>query len=126
MNNRPVLIDINPFHLFLPALVSILHRISGILIFFLIPLMLWLLQQSLQSEQQFAALQAFFNQVWIKIIFGLCILAFCFHLFAGIRHLLMDIHIADSKRGGRVGAGMVLALFLLSIIVVTVAIVWGR
>lgn len=121
MNHRPVIIDLNPFHLFLPGLISILHRISGVIIFFLIPLMLWLLQKSLQSEQAFEELRTTFNHIWFQVVLGIAAIAFLFHLLAGIRHMLMDIHIADTKKGGRIGASVVIIVFF---VVVVICIGW--
>lgn len=111
LERRPVLLDLNPFHFPLPALVSILHRLSGIFVFFLIPCLLWGLQASLASEPQFEALKANLTNPWSRGLFWFCLCALGFHLLAGIRHLLMDMHVGESKRGGKIGAVWVLCAF---------------
>lgn len=110
---KPFLIDINPFHLHLPALVSILHRLSGILVFFMIPLLLLGLQESLQSADHFDLLKSKITGPIAKISLWIAISALGYHWIAGIRHMLMDMHIGESKQGGRISSGIVLCLFIL-------------
>ncbi len=90
------------------AFVSILHRISGVLVFLLIPLLLSALGRSLASPEGLAQVK----DAWSTPIYQLFVWAFIggmiFHLFAGIRHLLMDIHIGDSLCAGRLGARLVI------------------
>lgn len=124
MKHRPILFDLNPLHLTLAALVSILHRISGILIFFLIPLLIWLLQSSLHSEQDFELLKLFFNRLEIKLGLGVVLAAFLFHLLAGIRHMLMDIHIGENKSAGKISAAIVLFTFLFLMLGFGVYVAW--
>jgi len=112
LKRRPVMIDLNPFHFPLPALASILHRLSGVFLFFLIPCLLWGLQHSLASEQQFETLKANLAQPLSLWLLWFCLCAFGYHLLAGIRHLLMDMHVGESKRGGTIGALSVLCLVL--------------
>lgn len=110
---RPI--NINPLSVQLPvgALVSITHRISGILVFLLIPLLLWALQLSFASEQSFAQVKAIFDNLLMKSIAWVLLAALLFHLVAGIRHLLMDVHIGDSLRVGRFSAKLVIFISLL-------------
>ena len=99
----------------LPAagLVSILHRISGALMFLLLPFILFLFEQSLTSEISFSYLQGYVSHWSVK----LAILALCWgylhHLCAGLRHLVMDTHIGLSKEGARSSARIVLTVSLL-------------
>ena len=91
--------------------VSILHRISGALLFLLLPFSLYLLEQSLTSEISFAAFKGFFSHAVVKIIVLVLAWAFSFHFFAGLRHLLMDVnHAAVNKCCSRATANVVLAL----------------
>ncbi|MCS5709088.1 succinate dehydrogenase, cytochrome b556 subunit [Candidatus Berkiella cookevillensis] len=102
--------NINPLTIRLPltALVSIGHRISGIVVFLFIPLLLCGLGESLKSEAAFLDMRLWFQAAWVKVILWGFIAAFAFHFIAGLRHMLMDCHIGDSLKSGRVGAVMVL------------------
>lgn len=112
--NKKRPININPFSIQLPitALVSIFHRLAGILVFLLIPMLLWGLDHSLRSQEGFWEVkQSLQSPLWKMLAWGL----FCgltFHLLAGFRHLLMDIHIGDSRRAGRMSAVLVIILAL--------------
>lgn len=109
-DKRPI--NINPLTIKLPitALVSIGHRISGVFVFLLIPLLLYLLSQSLASESSFQQMQQLFSPLWMKGVLWIFVAGFAFHFVAGFRHILMDCHIGDSQRLGRLGAWMVLLI----------------
>ena len=92
----------------IPALVSIGHRISGLVVFLFVPLMLCALDASLKSESSFIAMQAWFQPLWVKALLWIFIVGLVFHLLAGMRHLLMDCHIGESLKAGRIGAMFVL------------------
>lgn len=102
------------------ALVSILHRLSGILVFLLIPLLLWSLNLSLASPEGLAQVKDQWQTPLCKMFIWALFAGLVFHLFAGIRHLLMDMHIGDSYEGGRLGARIV----MISAILVIVATYW--
>ncbi|MHB8354175.1 MAG: succinate dehydrogenase, cytochrome b556 subunit [Burkholderiales bacterium] len=90
---RPKNLDLRTIRLPLPGIVSILHRVSGALLFLLgIPLLLAGLQSSLQSHEGFVAVGAFFSQPTVKLVLLVFIWAFVHHFCAGIRFLLLDIH----------------------------------
>lgn len=113
MNKRPI--NINPFSVQIPvgALVSITHRLSGILVFLLIPIMLWAMQLSFESEQSFEQMKAVFDIPLLKAVTWIFLAALLYHLVAGLRHLLMDVHIGGSLRAGRLSAKIVIILSLL-------------
>jgi succinate dehydrogenase / fumarate reductase cytochrome b subunit len=92
----------------LTAIVSILHRLSGIFIFLLIPFLLWLLDVSLSSAVGFEHIHAMLMKPAIKILVWLILIAFFYHLLAGIRHLLMDIGIGENLYGGRLSAKIII------------------
>lgn len=102
----------------LPAIVSILHRISGVLLFFPgIPLLLWGMQQSLASPQSFDALLQHLQHPVCKVFVLLAIWFLLHHLCAGIRHLLLDLHIGVTLPQARFGSKLVLvAGFLLTLL----------
>lgn len=109
MEKRPINLNILTMHWPIPAIVSFLHRLSGVFLFFLIPFLLWALQESLATGSQFAALKAAF---WVQFICWVVLAALLYHLIAGIRHLLMDVHIGDSKKGGERSSYIVIGLFI--------------
>jgi succinate dehydrogenase / fumarate reductase cytochrome b subunit len=118
VNKRPI--NINPLSIRLPimALVSITHRISGILVLLLIPYLLWTLQLTLVSPEGLNQVRDAIASPGCKIFLWVLLSALIFHLLAGFRHLLMDCHIGDSLRAGRIGAYVVfIGTFLLMILV---------
>ncbi len=106
------LIDATGYRLPLAGFVSILHRLSGMLMFALLPFILYLLDQSLQSEVSFAMLQMFASNICIKLILLALTWAYLHHFCAGIRHLLMDFHFGLDKDSARHSAVSVLVLSL--------------
>jgi succinate dehydrogenase / fumarate reductase cytochrome b subunit len=97
----------------LPGRVSILHRVSGILLFF--PLAAWLLfmlDASLASEQGFLKIQHYLRLPPVKIGLIVFIWAFCHHLCAGIRFLFLDIDKGMDLRTARLTSGLVLVVSL--------------
>ncbi|MGI4984135.1 MAG: succinate dehydrogenase, cytochrome b556 subunit [Janthinobacterium lividum] len=106
------------YRLPLAGKISILHRLSGGLLFLLLPFALYLFEQSLTSELSFGSLKAFFGHVIVKLIVLALAWAFIFHFFAGIRFLLADTHRFVSKEGGRNTASVVLVASTLVTIVI--------
>lgn len=113
INKRPI--NINPLSVQIPigALVSITHRLSGILVFLLIPMVLWAMQLSFESEQSFEQMKAVFDIPLLKMVTWIFLAALLYHLVAGLRHLLMDVHMGDSLRAGRLSAKIVIIVSLL-------------
>jgi len=91
----------------LPALTSILHRISGLALFIMLPLLLCLLQDSLASEAKF---EAVLNSWLVKLFLWLTLSGLFYHLIAGVKHLVMDMGFGESLEGAQMGAKVVLAL----------------
>ncbi|AIO69858.1 succinate dehydrogenase, cytochrome b556 subunit [Burkholderia oklahomensis] len=86
----------------LAARVSILHRVSGALLFLFLPFLLFLFDQSLTSELSFEVFKAFLSNIVVKLIVLALSWAFLFHFCAGVRHLMMDMnHDAVSKERGQ-------------------------
>ncbi|WP_162059132.1 succinate dehydrogenase, cytochrome b556 subunit [Undibacterium sp. KW1] len=106
------LIDATGYRLPLAGFVSILHRASGMLMFLLLPFILYLLDKSLTSEATFAELQALASGVFVKLIILALSWAYLHHFCAGIRHLLMDLHYGLDKDSARQSAVSVLAISL--------------
>jgi succinate dehydrogenase / fumarate reductase cytochrome b subunit len=79
------------------AIVSILHRISGFVLFLALPFLLYLFQESLRSEISFAHFAGIVGNPAFKIIILGLSWAYMHHVVAGVRHLFMDNHIALDK-----------------------------
>ena len=77
--------------------VSILHRISGAVLFLMLPFILYLLDQSLASELSYQKFQAITNHILVRIICLGLIWCFLHHFCAGIRYLLLDLEIGVEK-----------------------------
>jgi succinate dehydrogenase / fumarate reductase cytochrome b subunit len=93
----------------MPGLVSIFHRITGVAMFlFLIPLVLAVLQTTLRSPEDFAVWKGYFANPLMKLIVVGFIWSFLHHLFAGIRYLLLDLHIGVDKAPAQLSAKFVL------------------
>ena len=115
-DNRPVNIDLTTFKWPLPALTSILHRISGVVIFAGVALLLYLLQLSLESAAGFAEVAALLDNILIKFLSWSVLAALLFHLIAGIKHLLMDMGIGESLAGGVLAAKLPLLFAFIAMI----------
>jgi succinate dehydrogenase / fumarate reductase, cytochrome b subunit len=108
---RPKYYDLNLLNLPMPGLVSIFHRITGVVMFLmLIPLSLWILQSTLTDSAGFAKWQSYYAMLPVKLILIGFVWAFMHHLFAGIRYLLLDLHIGIAKEPAQSSAKVVLAL----------------
>jgi succinate dehydrogenase / fumarate reductase cytochrome b subunit len=108
---RPVFLDLPKIKFPIMAIVSILHRVSGFFLFFCIPLFLWALSLSLDSESSFLSLKAAIaGCLFLKGLLFLMLAALIYHLFAGIRHLLMDWGWFETLPGARASSMTVLIL----------------
>lgn len=96
-NKQPVFLNLFQIRLPVSGVVSILHRITGVLLFLCIPLSLWMLQYSLASEAQFQELINAFRHPISLLLITLILWALMHHLLAGIRHLLLDFDIGAEK-----------------------------
>lgn len=119
--SRPVDLHLTKIRLPVTAIVSIAHRISGVLLFVSIAYFLYLLDRSLASAASFDAVQRLLQTPLHTIVIWITLAVLGFHLTAGIRHLLMDIHIGDSLAGGRRGAW---AVFAFNVILIAGSGVW--
>ena len=95
------------------AIVSILHRVSGAGLFLMLPFLLYLFQLSLRSEYSFMQFKGVLEHVLVKILVLGLSWAYLHHFCAGVRHLLMDKHVAIDKDGSRMTAKSVLIVSLL-------------
>lgn len=101
-----------------PALVSILHRISGAALFLALPFLLWLFDQSLISETSFERMAAVASHWLAKLVLLFVIWSFLHHLSAGIRYLFLDMLVGLERAQARRSA---LAVFAVSLPLTLVA-----
>jgi succinate dehydrogenase / fumarate reductase cytochrome b subunit len=118
---RPVYLNLVRIRLPLPGIVSILHRVSGALLFLIgLPLLLAGVQASLASPESFASLRAMASGPVAKIILIGLIWAYVHHFCAGLRYLLLDIHQFIELKPARQSSVVVLACSLVLTLVIAV------
>lgn len=117
---RPVNLDLTKYRFPRMAIVSILHRISGVAIFVFLPVMLYILHQSLISQTHFDFIHAQLMRPTLKILLWLALSAVFFHLIAGIRHLIMDFGFFETLKGGKNTATLVMLLSAMFIVLIGV------
>ncbi len=119
--NINALTDLPSYRLPAAGIVSILHRVSGVLMFLLMPFIIWMFDTSVSSEYSFARFKAAFNSGlgfvpgwFVKLVALALIWAYLHHFIAGLRHLWMDVsHAAVSKEFGKSSAVVTLSLSVL-------------
>lgn len=105
--------DIKNYRLPPAGIISILHRISGVVLFLALPFLLALIVVAFGSPEQFAMMSECLAHPIVKIILLGLTWAVLHHACAGIRYLLMDVHVKVSKEGGRQTALSVLVVSLM-------------
>lgn len=104
------------------AISSILHRVSGVVVFLLVPVLLYVLQQSLASAESFATLKSdFLGGIVGGGLLFIALAALLFHFIVGAKHLVQDFGIGETLQGGRLFATVALVLAAVSILA---ALVW--
>ena len=109
---RPVWYNLSPLNLPVPGLVSILHRISGVLLFLGLAAFLYLLDLSLASESGYAQAGEYLRSPIAKLLAIASIWALLHHMCAGIRHLFLDIDVGTDLHAARRSA---FAVFVVSL-----------
>ncbi len=118
-DNRPVNLNLLTISLPIIGLSSILHRISGLTVFFSFPLVVWLFSVSLKSEESFVVLSNLYQtSVVLKIMIYLILVGFSYHLLAGIKKLMSDAFgLGETLESGRILSWLVFgATFILAIL----------
>ena len=117
--NINALTDLPTYRLPAAGIVSILHRISGAIMFVLLPLIIWMFDTSVSSEISFAKFTSAFTVgigfvpgIIVKLAALVLIWAYLHHMIAGLRHLYMDMCHAVSKEFGKSSAVVTLVLSL--------------
>lgn len=107
---RPVYLSLTQFRWPLPAMASITHRITGVMLFVGLAFLLWLLDMALQSEAGFAAATATLAQPLPKLVLWGVLVILLYHLVAGVKHLLLDFHIGDTMEAAKAGVWIVFVI----------------
>lgn len=100
------------------AVASILHRVSGIVLFLLVPVMLCILQTSLSSADSFAAV---FNHIALRFVAWIFVAATAYHFVMGIKHLLADAGMNEELKSGRTAA---VISFVIAAVLIVASFVW--
>jgi succinate dehydrogenase / fumarate reductase cytochrome b subunit len=120
---RPVFLNLLQIRLPLGGVLSIIHRVSGVLLVLAIPALIYFLQLLNGGEESFTQALAILNTVPGKIILSLIIWLLIQHSMSGIRHLLMDLDFSYDKRIARKTA-LIAFSFSLILIIFTGVLIW--
>ncbi|WP_406803053.1 succinate dehydrogenase, cytochrome b556 subunit [Alkalimarinus alittae] len=120
-SNRPVNLDLSKFSFPLPAITSIIHRVTGLALFVGVAFVLWAFEMSLSGEEGFNVIKDIMQGFLAKLILWGILSALLYHLVAGVKHLLMDAGIGETLEGGKLGAKITLVV---SIVLILLAGVW--
>jgi succinate dehydrogenase / fumarate reductase cytochrome b subunit len=118
---RPVYLSLTQFAWPIMAIASIIHRITGVILFVGIGYLLWLLSLALSSPEGFADARAFLALPLPKLALIGVLGLLTYHLVAGIKHMIMDFHIGDTLEAGPSAA---YAVFAISIVLTGLLGIW--
>ncbi|MCK6405185.1 MAG: succinate dehydrogenase, cytochrome b556 subunit [Rhodocyclaceae bacterium] len=121
---RPKNLDLPTIRLPLPGILSILHRISGAVLFLLLPVLLWLFQQSLASPETYAVAKALTGNILVKLILLGLIWLYMHHFCAGIRYLLLDLHKGIDLESARLSSKIVFGVSIALTVIVGAKVLW--
>ena len=122
-DNRPVNLNLLTISLPVIGMSSILHRISGLAVFFSFPLVVWLFSISLKSEESFMFLSSLYQESILLKLFGyLVLLGFTYHLLAGFKKLMSDAFgVGETLESGRALSWLVFGItFIFAVIFIFV------
>ena len=120
-DTRPVFLNLFQIRLPFPGLASISHRVSGVLLFLGLPVVLWLLMKAGESPEAFTLVVDFINAPQFLPVLLVISWAFWHHLIAGIRFLLLDLEVGVEKKASQQSAQLVIGLGILAAVLSTLA-----
>ena len=120
---RPVNLELNTISFPPSAIVSILHRITGVAMFFALLLVIAAWAISLQSEQSFASVSDFMAGPFGKFLTIGTISALTYHILGGVRHMFMDLGHFEELESGNNSAKFIIGLWVV-LTVVFGALIW--
>ena len=121
---RPKNLDLMTIRLPLPGILSILHRVSGAVLFLLLPILLWLFESSLTSPETFAVFKSIAAHPLVKLILLGLIWLYLHHFCAGIRYLLLDLHKGIDLESARLSSKIVFAVSIVLTLLIGVKVLW--
>lgn len=101
---RPVFLNLLQIHLPVGGVLSILHRITGVLLVLAIPVSIWILQLLYSGPQGYSRVAALFDHAVVRLLVFLILWLLSQHALSGIRHLLLDLGIGYELRLARTSA----------------------
>jgi succinate dehydrogenase / fumarate reductase, cytochrome b subunit len=105
---RPMYLNLVQIRLPLPGILSIMHRISGAVLFLCLPAFLWLLDRSLDTEVGYDFVREVVLANWmVKVVLAGLLWGFMHHFCAGIRYLFLDMHMGIDLKSARKSAAVV-------------------
>jgi succinate dehydrogenase / fumarate reductase cytochrome b subunit len=107
---RPAFFDLHRIRFPVTAMVSLGHRISGVVLALAVPFAVWMLALSLDGPRGFDAAASALGRTGVKVVLVLLAWALAHHALAGVRHLAFDIHLGTSLRAARMSAVVVFVL----------------
>ena len=120
---RPTNLDLTTIKQPISAIASILHRISGVVNFILVGFLLILLDFSLQSSNNYQLIVSFLHNYLVIFIMWGFLTALTYHLFAGIRHMLMDLGYFEEIESGRKSAVVVMFITVIFSLIILGALI---
>ncbi|MDR3478433.1 MAG: succinate dehydrogenase, cytochrome b556 subunit [Gammaproteobacteria bacterium] len=104
--------DLTTIRLPFTSIISILHRLSGIFVFLLIPFLLYIFDMALSDSDGFASIGAILGNPISRISLWLFLVALGYHFFAGVRHLIMDMGFGEGLKNARTSGAVALVITL--------------
>lgn len=121
---RPKNLDLLTIRLPLPGILSILHRVSGAVIFLILPVLLWVFESSLTYRDRFTLIKNITANSLIKLILLGLVWLYMHHFCAGIRYLLLDLHKGIDLESARRSSKMVFAISIMLTLIVGARVIW--
>ena len=121
---RPKNLDLMTIRLPMPGILSIVHRVSGAGIFLMLPVLLWLLQGSLASAETFDAVREVLAHPLARLVLLGLIWFYLHHFCAGIRYLLLDLHVGVDLPAARRSSTIVFAVSIVLTLIIAARLLW--
>ena len=123
-NRRPVNRDLTTIRFSVSTLLSVFQQIGGVVLFLLLPGVLWLFQSSLASPESFAALSELAGNPLVKVLALILLWLFMHHLCAGLRSMFLEVFKSSGKRVARLSSKLAMAAGVLLTLLVGVPWLW--
>lgn len=121
---RPKNLNLMSIRLPLPGILSILHRVSGAVLFLLLPVFLWLFESSITYRDAFALFKTYAAHPLVKLILLGLVWLYLHHFCAGIRYLLLDMHKGIDLESARLSSKIVFAVSIALTLIFGAILLW--